>query len=246
MITAISNFKTSNQNFNSTRSTASQKQKSQIAFAGNPLAFVKNESKVSGQLSRISEELTEGLSKAFRKLTGKDELPVVEKPLTANGKIIHPVGPDGGGTIEIPVPDKDIPIDGKVDGQGNIYRRTGDGTLNQAAPKNDAIAKEAENLIEKEVKGILPETEREIDHSKIVFDPNGMPILDVDGKPITEVSEKISNLDNHIIEHNTPGKSEEPSQDVIHGTQNLEHIEQGTTGTSEPDFNIDDYLYNKY
>lgn len=220
MITAISNVKTNNKNFTLAKNTVSQKQKSQIAFAGSPIGFIKNESKIS----RFAEEIRGGLSKAFKKLTNNNELPFSKKPLTANGEIIHDVN-GSGVPLKINVPDFEIKETG-TDGL-NIYR------LDKDIQKNN-LTEEAEALIKKEVEGLNIAPEREIDPSKIVFDQNGMPIMDIDGKPICEISDDIKKVDfdNHNIE--------QTSQKTVHTIENVEP--ENLEKHESTDFDIDDYL----
>lgn len=123
MITAITNVNQGNSKF-------ALKQANTVAFTGNPIKLGTDLVELGGKAKIPNKTLPEVVGNFLRKLTGDKELPIVKNPLTANGEIIHP-GPDGVGTIKIEVPDKEIPakLDGKVDGQGNIYHRTGDGTI---------------------------------------------------------------------------------------------------------------------
>ena len=145
MIKAVSNFTTNDANYNSAKvpsfsmnNLTKQTQTPQITFTGI------NGSKVGrsilgdfahsaiGRIRRLAEEVSNTTGEFLRHLKGQDELPIAKRPLTANGTMSHP-DPFGNPGVEIEIPDKNIPdkLNGKVDGQGNYYERTSDGTVKE-------------------------------------------------------------------------------------------------------------------
>ena len=187
MIKAINGF--SNQKTNNKIKNLSKS--SSIAFTGGLSKLGKNltsntDLNPKSKIGQLGDELSGTINRFFKKILGDRELPTVNKPLTANGEIKH-IGPDGQSIFSIKVPDSEIKNPG-VDGS-NIYK------LDSDLPRNDKIAKEAQELIQKEVNNLTPDVEREIDPTKIIFGPDDMPIMDVDGKPITEMSDDVSRID---------------------------------------------------
>lgn len=92
MITAISGAKQNVTN-------AKLKCAKAVAFTGIPTNLLKNE----GTISKLTDETINSISKIFKKLLGKYELPYSKKPLTANADLTH-VLPDGT-PISIPMPE---------------------------------------------------------------------------------------------------------------------------------------------
>lgn len=195
MITAISKF----QNTKTNNTFTIQKQSTQIAFSGNFAKLGKNlvedgNSKFGGKIRRFAEETTESIVRALKKLVGDNELPFTEKPLTANGEIIH-IGTDGISTIKIKVPDIEIKHPG-VDGQ-NIYKLDGDATapikqLTEDAETNPII--KLANKIEQKIENVFdkPVESEKVDSSKVIG-PDDMPITDGNGKFIQETENVVSN-----------------------------------------------------
>lgn len=127
MITAISSVK------QNPSKVTNLKHVNQVSFTGSSIKILKNE----GKFSSLAEKVTDSVSSVIRKILGKVELPVSEKPLTANATIIH-FGPDGL-PIEIPAPEMHTTVTKILDGS-NILKPD---AVDLAAGAADALSTKA-------------------------------------------------------------------------------------------------------
>lgn len=141
MITAISNFNPKSQKNNFANKTKFSDRAPQIAFAANPLKLGKSlmgeEGRVYGKISKFEEETSGFIGRLFKKLTGKNELPFSENPLTANATLTH-IGPDGI-PIELPMPEVHTVVTKVLDGSNLLNPDAADLAANAA----DALSTKA-------------------------------------------------------------------------------------------------------
>lgn len=212
MIRPISSFSNGKTNNNFTNS----KQSTQVAFSGNFTKLGTNlvtdeGSQLGGKIRRFAQEASESLGRTFRKLTGKNELPVTEKPLTANGTITH-FAPDGT-PITIKVPDSEIKNPG-ADG-ANIYTLDGNeksiikplGEVSEIGNESNSI--KMLNKAGQNIDGLAESAKPEpVDYSKVVFGPDDMPITDAHGNLMQETDKALHNQ--HSVDVNAHKPHLEP------------------------------------
>lgn len=123
MITAISKTQSTKSNI-----LSNSKQASSVAFRGNFSQLEKNlltETSLTGaKVKSLFGKIIGPINDTLSKLLENKKLPFVNKPITANGEIIHDLNGTGV-TITLKVPDEQIKTPG-VDAQ-NIYKLDGKG-----------------------------------------------------------------------------------------------------------------------
>lgn len=219
MIKAVSNFKQSDSNYNlrkglgfNTNNSAQQFQ--QISFAG--LNVTKAERSILrdvvhsslGKIKRIAKNVYHSTTALVKHLKGQDKLPIAQRPVTAEGFIIHDVG-GMGVPVKVPVDDAKIlkDVDGKHDAQGNYFERTGDGTVKADAEPTSQDAHIGSDDLTDDGIGFAPESGLSGTHDlenashSLDLDPK-LGVSDVSADGLTaELGEKAPEIDLNLRTH---------------------------------------------